>query len=154
MDKPHDTLAFLDGDSWLAKTFLFFAALSAILVPISWFSHGLYVYLVIYPLGFAWMVLGSALFLLLGKRNVMAMLGKQPSVSTAPLPAIYWYCLGGSLLYCLSVFFGYALTSPEGVALGPTADLRIFAAGYLFLNLGAFGFAHFAGGKQRTQAAA
>ena len=154
MDESHDISAFLYGESWLAKAFLFFAALSAVLVPISWFSHGIYVYLIIYPMGLAWMVFGFALFFVLGKRNIWAMLGKQPDVVTSPLPVIYWYCLGISLAYFLLIFFGYFLTSPERVPLGPTVDLRVFASGYLALNLGAYGFAHSAGRSKRNQAAA
>jgi hypothetical protein len=154
MNEPQDILALLEQESWLGKTFLFFAAVSAILVPISWFTHGLYVYLLIFPMGLAWMFCGFALFIVLGKLNVLAMFGKHTNAAAPRLPNIYWYCLGVSLVYCVTVFFSYALSSPQGVALGPTADLRIFAAVYLSLNLGAFGFAHFAGASQRNRAAA
>ena len=154
MIEPLDVRAFLAGETRLAKSFLALAALSTLLVVASWFPHGFYVYLIIFPLHLAVMGLMLVLFVMLARRNFATLFRTSAYVVAAPIPKIYWPCLGISLAYLLAVFLGYAANSQPGESLGPSADFRIFSSFSLFLSLGSFGFSHSIGRRQRTKDAA
>lgn len=154
MTQLQDIKAFVRGTTRLARAFLLFAVLSAVLVPITLLQHDLYIWWVIYPMHLAGMVLMFMLFWALGRQNLSAMFGASSYVSAGPLPLVYWPLLGFSLFYLLYIFFAHASTSPQGVASRSTFDLRIPASFYLFLNLGGLGFAHSVGKRKRADQAA
>ena len=154
MESRRHIRTFLAGETRLTRACFAFATVSAALVVLSWFPHGFYVYFVIYPMHLGVMALMFVLFAVLARRNLSAFSGKSLCVVETSLPVLYWPCLGVSLLYCLVVFIGYAMTSPQGVSLGPSIDFRIAASFYLFLSLASFGFAHWSGRRKRADPAA
>ena len=145
---------FLESLLPLARLCLSLALVSLVTSIYAWLPLAQHATWMLFPMHIATMAVLFCVFALLIKHNFTAFRHRNFAFPGVSLPRAYWLALATSFAYFLGMFVGALNYHPHGVDLGRVVYLRIFSSGWLFLSLGAVGFAQWAGLRLRAFRAA
>jgi hypothetical protein len=148
-----DLTLFLKSLTPLAVACLLMAAANVIVTIYAWLPLRSHSEAILFAMGLASMGLFFTVFVAVAKHHSVAWKKRGQLKISVSFPSAYWVATLASLIYFLAVFLGGALYYPHGVDLGPSINLRMFSACWLFFSLVGLGFAQWAGLRLRAYAA-
>ena len=146
----HKLTLFIKSLTPLALACLLMAAANVVVAIYAWCPLPSHSEAILLPMGLVSMAIFLAVFIVIARHHSVAWSKRGQLKIKVSLPSAYWVTTLVSFVYFLVLFLGSALYYPQGVDLGPTINLRIFSACWLFFSLAGLGAAQWAGLRLRA----